>query len=525
MRVIKITQKITFLTALLLVAVFFCIGKIPAKAANVYEENGFYYSLEYGEAYVEGYCGSSTTMNIPTKLGGCKVVGINSVTYGPYAGKVSTYDKVEHIIMPDTIEKDIECSLCGYSNNIKTVRLSSKVKKLGNSAFRAMKSLEAVTNTSGVEFIDYACFEDCVSLKEISFPNVTGIGGNVFLNCKSLTKASFPKLAKPSYSTFEDCVSLSSVTLSPKLEEISTDMFAGCVSLTSFTMPSSLKTIQVYAFCGTSLTTVNIPSSVTYINGNAFKNCKKLKTVYFNASDTNLRGDMFSGCSSLTKVTLPEGLTKIWWGAFRDCINLTTITIPSTVTSIDSSAFDNCERLTEIRGYENTEAQRFAKEKGIPFTAIPATITLNKTTVVLYPTSGFSRISLKVTKSGTNAAVKFTSSKPSVATVSSKGTVTAKKAGTTTITAKCGSLTAKCKVTVKKSSLKVSKTSVKVKKGKTVTLKVTVTPAGTVKFTSTNKKIATVTSKGVVKGKKKGTCYIKISMSGAATKKVKVTVR
>ena len=51
---------------------------------------------------------------------------------------------------------------------------------------------------------------------------------------------------------------------------------------------------------------------------------------------------------------------------------------------------------------------------------------------------------------GTTKKVTWKSSKPSVAKVNSKGLITAKKAGTATITAKVGSKSYKCKVTVKK---------------------------------------------------------------------------
>lgn len=59
-------------------------------------------------------------------------------------------------------------------------------------------------------------------------------------------------------------------------------------------------------------------------------------------------------------------------------------------------------------------------------------------------------LQLKVT--GTKGKVKWTSSKKSVATVSSKGRVKAKKKGSVTITAKIGKKKYTCKVTVKKAS-------------------------------------------------------------------------
>ena len=59
---------------------------------------------------------------------------------------------------------------------------------------------------------------------------------------------------------------------------------------------------------------------------------------------------------------------------------------------------------------------------------------------------------LQLKMSGTKSKVKWTSSKKSVATVSSKGLVKAKKKGSATITAKVGKKKYTCKVTVKNAS-------------------------------------------------------------------------
>ena len=132
---------------------------------------------------------------------------------------------------------------------------------------------------------------------------------------------------------------------------------------------------------------------------------------------------------------------------------------------------------------------------------------------------------IKVTKAGVSGKVTYISSNKSVAAVSKSGKITAKKAGTATITVKCGNYKATCKITVKKGSLKItSKTAVSVKAKKTTAIKATATSKAKITYTSSNKKVATVSSKGVVKGVKKGKAVIYISSNGI-TKKVTVTVK
>lgn len=116
--------------------------------------------------------------------------------------------------------------------------------------------------------------------------------------------------------------------------------------------------------------------------------------------------------------------------------------------------------------------------------------------------------------------LKWTSSKPSVASVDQNGKVTAKKAGKTTITVTTDNgKTYSCIITVKKQAAKKITLNVKkktLKKGKTFTLKAKVRPSystDSIKWRSSNKKVATVTSKGVVRAKKKGTAVIRVRTS------------
>lgn len=152
---------------------------------------------------------------------------------------------------------------------------------------------------------------------------------------------------------------------------------------------------------------------------------------------------------------------------------------------------------------------------------------LNKTSISLNAGKTYT---LKAT--GTKGKITWTSSKKSVATVSSKGVIKAKKKGTAVITAKYGKKKLTCKVTVKQpvKSIKLNKTSATLKKGKSLTLKATVFPNNAnnkkVTWTSSNKKVATVSSKGVVKAVGNGTATITVKAKDGSGKKAtcKITV-
>ena len=58
--------------------------------------------------------------------------------------------------------------------------------------------------------------------------------------------------------------------------------------------------------------------------------------------------DVFDRCASLTSINIPESVTKIGWYAFYGCKSLTSITIPNSMTKIGWYAFAGCSNLREI---------------------------------------------------------------------------------------------------------------------------------------------------------------------------------
>ncbi len=112
---------------------------------------------------------------------------------------------------------------------------------------------------------------------------------------------------------------------------------------------------------------------------------------------------------------------------------------------------------------------------GVAVTAQAASkVRLNKTKATVY---NGQKLELKV--KGTKKTVKWSTSDASVAGVSKKGVVKAKKVGTATITARVGKRELSCKVTVK-SPLSAKATSVKLKAGKTKKIALTWQLLGTV---------------------------------------------
>jgi uncharacterized Zn ribbon protein len=161
------------------------------------------------------------------------------------------------------------------------------------------------------------------------------------------------------------------------------------------------------------------------------------------------------------------------------------------------------------------------------------TISLDKS---VYTMKKGDTITLKtdLSKSAMKKGVKWTSSKKSVATVSSSGKVTAKKKGTATITAtvKGTEVTAVCQITVGTpvTAITLNKKKVSLETGGKFKLKATVSPKNATNagltYKSSNKMVAKVSSKGVITAVTAGTAKITVCASdGSGIKAVcKVTV-
>ena len=250
--------------------------------------------------------------------------------------------------------------------------------------------------------------------------------------------------------------------------------------------------------CISAMTGAQATCKVTIVD-NAFKldkteaTIEKGKTLTLKATEesSELSGKSVTWESSNTKVATVTSAGKV------KGVKAGTATI--TCTSKATGAKATCKVTVGYVKLEQTEASINAGK----------TLTLKAT---VYPSSL------------TDKTVTWKSSDKTIATVSSAGKVKGVKAGTATITCTSNAtgLKATCKVTVVKSAVTLSKSEASVQKGKTLTLKATVTPETlkdkSVTWESSDTKIATVTSDGKVKGVKYGTATITCTSKATGAK-------
>ena len=66
---------------------------------------------------------------------------------------------------------------------------------------------------------------------------------------------------------------------------------------------------------------------------------------------TSIGGGAFSGCTSLSGVNIPSTVTEIGDSAFSGCTSLTSVDIPSSVTDIAHRVFAGCSNLSTVNMY------------------------------------------------------------------------------------------------------------------------------------------------------------------------------
>lgn len=150
--------------------------------------------------------------------------------------------------------------------------------------------------------------------------------------------------------------------------------FYNLSALTSCLLPEGLTGIGQYAFSGTKITSIKIPSSVKSLGNYAFRSCDALQEVVLPEGLTSIPSACFSYCSSLSKLTLPTTLASIGSNAFEYAKNLTNIAFPAGLTKIEYYAFQG-SGLTSVvlpLGLSTLGSQCFAGCSDLTYVELPA---------------------------------------------------------------------------------------------------------------------------------------------------------
>ena len=353
---------------------------------------------------------TSKAYYIPSSLKNIVITGTDYIQYGAF----DNCTNIESITLPQTIStirkyafynctslKKLNSSIDGefiipsgvksigeaafmYNKKLTTLTIPATVTSIGDNAFDECNALSKVNSTTegtmnllpGLKSIGTYAFRKNTSLTTIIVPNtVTKIGSGAFSGCGSLVEITLPFVGDSIKTSSDEnkysfgyIFGTSSYTGASSISQRYLGGDAGdgkfYIESPTYYIPSNLTKVTITggyinygAFYGCSMiTTVNIPSDVTYIGRYAFYGCKNLSSLNSTTSGTfNIPDNVntipiyaFYDCDGLTHLNLHDDLTRIDEHAFYACTNLEFVGACDNVNYIGYWAFYNCTKITKF---------------------------------------------------------------------------------------------------------------------------------------------------------------------------------
>lgn len=352
-----------------------------------------------------------TSVKFPITWKGSPVIGIYSSGSAPINSEFYRYVSLKNVYIPSGFKllptyAFYDCTSLEEVEFSKTCNLI----QIGTSAFRGCTALTTFTLPKSVTTLVTTPYGDsyttdnvgsgnqfygCTSLKEFIFEEgspLTKLAGHMFSECSSLTKiVNLPSAVTVlPFSLFRNCASLKSFVIPARIKVLGGWLFDGCKQLNEIVFEGdNVNAIGQYAFYGTAITELAVPSKVTSIPHNMAYGCKELVKVTLGAQVETIEYEAFGGCPKLAyfnsdeeglfvmpqslrhieegafmyaacmrRVNLNEGLLTIGDGAFaafykyadktNESVGLEEITIPASVTFLGEDLFEADRELTSI---------------------------------------------------------------------------------------------------------------------------------------------------------------------------------
>ena len=423
---------------------------------------------------------------------------------------VFCYSLLNSVEIPDSVVSAGDC-VFECCDGLESASVGSGLTALGYRFFSECPYLTDVTLGENLEDLDYLTFAECISLEEITIPSkVKYIKNGTFGNCRSLKQISMPSTIEEIwYQAFFGCTSLTDISLPESLTKINRLAFYK-TGLTSVYIPRYVQLIGENAFPENCTLTFASPESLEKQADGSYVRPEKLTvkvrqyydmayevlklvnqerskeglpaltmdgdlldTAMQRAAETVIsfshtrpdNNDCFSASKKMcgeniaTGGTTASAVMKQWMNSSGHRANIlgedyTSIGIGvvkygssyywvqcfgQTEDSVDASSYQNQKVSAAVQLSEENKEYSFSC--ALAAAKIKVGATTKMTTTV---DNGWTRHTMAASN------MVFSSSNPSVATVTSDGVVSGTGAGTAVITAKLknGTITRKAKIKV-----------------------------------------------------------------------------
>ena len=237
-----------------------------------------------------------------------------------------TVERTVTLTTPGTLQEQVEAAMAG--EDVSTLQKLTIVGPYNGKDVQYWKT--ALTNL--IEFdlkeavptqSDGEQYEYLDPYGNTMYQNNNVIGPHSFSFMEQLEAIVFPDCIETiEYEACNGCINLLSVTFGDNLITIDGNAFQFCTMLDNVVLPESLKTIRYYAFYGSGISSIKIPSSVIEIDNTVFCECSELKNVELLANIERIPDQMFENCSKLETIKLSSPIVEVGSEAFWGCTAL-----------------------------------------------------------------------------------------------------------------------------------------------------------------------------------------------------------
>ena len=159
------------------------------------------------------------------------------------------------------------------------------------------------------------------------------------------------KMNDQDWTDIKNMVNLKALDLSEAIITTVPDKaFDGKSLLSSVILPEGITSIGEYAFRGTTIRRINIPSTVSIIKQRAFQSTPLMYCTFAEGSQLKtIEQYAFASCKLLQEIALPAQLETIGLATFEYCEMLKTVTMGDAVTYIEGWTFHGANKMESIR--------------------------------------------------------------------------------------------------------------------------------------------------------------------------------
>lgn len=195
--------------------------------------------------------------------------------------------------------------------------------------------IEPTYNGQPVTVVEAYAFRSCASLISIEIPDTILLieVETAFYGCTGLQEIIIYAAGTPGHETYYQSTDGVLLTTRENVVELA---YYPAARTGAYTIPQGVERIPIRLFAQSRIEKITIPTSVTWIGGNAFYMCSQLTTVEFVMGGTDeltIEANAFANCSGLTQITLPARTAEFddsassSNGVFRNCTNLVRIAV------------------------------------------------------------------------------------------------------------------------------------------------------------------------------------------------------